>query len=88
MSYLSICRTVIPIALIAFQASGDTLLLPTDRVLFAGDSITGHSMNLADGYCNQMAWALKQVHPASTNTLLALGGSGQGVGSWMSVAKQ
>lgn len=74
------------LALLAAPVLGDTLLRPTDRILFAGDSITGHSMNLADGYCNQMAWALQQVHPTSTNTLLALGGSGQGVGSWMSIA--
>ena len=86
MNGLSLFSGFIFLALAASQALSDTLLLPTDRVLFAGDSITGHSMNLTDGYCNQMAWALKQVHPASTNTLLALGGSGQGVGSWMSVA--
>lgn len=62
---------------------GESVLRPMDRILFVGDSITGHSMNLADGYCRQMTWALKQAHPDGTHTLVSLGGSGQGVGSWM-----
>ena len=74
------------LALLAITAAGAPLLRPTDRILFCGDSITGHSMNLADGYCNQMTWALKQAHPASSNTLVSLGGSGQGVASWMGIA--
>lgn len=87
MKYLSsLSNVAIPLALLASQALGETLLRPTDRILFAGDSITGHSLNLADGYCHQMRWALKQAHPDSTNTLLSLGGSGHGVGSWMGVA--
>lgn len=81
-------RSTITISLVlgASQGASATLLRPADRILFAGDSITGQSMNLADGYRNQMAWAIKQVHPAASNVLLSLGGSGQGVGSWMSVA--
>jgi len=67
----------------AVRVRGERLLRPNDRVVFVGDSITGHSMNLADGYCRQMTWALKQAHPDGAHTLVSLGGSGQGVGSWM-----
>lgn len=77
---LTLVLTVSPV-------SSQTLIQSTDRILFVGDSITGHSMNLADGYCKQMKWALAQIHPEYTNSLLSLGGSGQGVGSWMNAAK-
>ena len=81
-------RSAMTISLVlgAWHGASATLLHPTDRILFCGDSITGHSRNLADGYRNQMDWALRQVHPTSTNVLLSLGGSGHGVGSWMGVA--
>ncbi len=83
---LSLLTVALTVVMTAHQALCEPLLLPTDRILFVGDSITGHSMNLKDGYCHQMRWALQQAHPSSSNTLLSLGGSGQGVGSWMSVA--
>lgn len=54
------------------------------RVVFVGDSITGQGGGwLGAGYCFQMEWALKQAHPEAAPQLVALGGSGMGVGNWV-----
>lgn len=58
------------------------------RVVFVGDSITGQGGGwLGAGYCFQMEWALKQAHPEATPQLIALGGSGMGVGNWVGTEK-
>jgi len=58
------------------------------RVVFVGDSITGQGGGwLGAGYCFQMEWALKQTYPGATPQLIALGGSGMGVGNWVGTEK-
>ena len=58
------------------------------RVILVGDSITGHSRNRKDGYAYRIEEALHAVYPGSTPEVIALGGSGQSVGSWASVEKR
>ena len=70
----------------AGPAAGPHAGLATARVVFCGDSITGQGGGwLGAGYCFQMEWALKQRHPDATPKLVALGGSGMGVGNWIGV---
>ena len=57
-----------------------------DRVVVVGDSITGQSVG-GNGYVTLMREALRHVHPDTKITLTPLGGSGHGVGSWISVEK-
>ena len=72
----------------AGPAAGPHAGLATARVVFCGDSITGQGGGwLGAGYCFQMEWALKQRHPDATPKLVALGGSGMGVGNWIGVEK-
>ncbi len=64
------------------------LLHDGDRIVFVGDSITGQGGNLSQGWTHLMAEALAQTHPNGVPTLIALGGSGQTVGSWQNVEKK
>ena len=78
---------------LAFSSFGcsvlaDSLLKPGDRVVFVGDSITGQSINHPQGYLHQLKWALNEVKSNTAPTLIALGGSGQSVGSWQNVEKK
>jgi lysophospholipase L1-like esterase len=57
------------------------------RVVFVGDSITGLSRNYPTGFAHQIEWALKQTYPGCKPDLVPLGGSGQGVGSWLNIEK-
>lgn len=63
------------------------LLHDGDRIVFVGDSITGQGVNAQQGWTHLMAEALAWSHPAGAPTLIALGGSGQTVGSWQNVEK-
>ena len=77
-----------PATAAAQPAAGPASGLANARVVFCGDSITGQGGGwLGAGYCFQMEWALKQRHPAATPRLVALGGSGMGVGNWIGVEK-
>lgn len=60
-----------------------------ERILVAGDSITGHSMNLSgrSGYYYQFMAALRDAGVDGIE-LVPLGGSGQTVGSWRNVVKE
>ena len=69
-------------------AGADLLRQGAARVVFVGDSITGLSRNAAAGWAHQMAWALEQSHPGCKPDLVSLGGSGQGVRSWLSVEQR
>jgi lysophospholipase L1-like esterase len=58
------------------------------RIVFVGDSITGQSRNHPDGFARQMDAALAATQPADSPVeVVALGGSGQTVGSWRHVEK-
>ena len=77
-----------PATAAAQTAAGPHAGLANARVVFCGDSITGQGGGwLGAGYCFQMEWALKQRHPDATPKLVALGGSGMGVGNWIGVEK-
>lgn len=56
-----------------------------DRIIFIGDSITGQGQNSPDGYIHLIAQSLKETLPDGAPTLIALGGSGQGVDGWTNV---
>jgi lysophospholipase L1-like esterase len=58
------------------------------RIVLVGDSITGLSRNYAAGFAHQMEWALKATYPDCHPDLVALGGSGQGVNSWLNAEKR
>jgi len=58
------------------------------RVVLVGDSITGQSRNHPAGYAHQIDWALRQVYPDCKPNVVALGGSGAGVQSWLNVEKR
>lgn len=59
-----------------------------DRIVFVGDSITGQGVNAGPGgFINLIKEGLDTARPGSQVTVVALGGSGQGVGSWVGVEK-
>jgi len=58
------------------------------RVVLVGDSITGQSRNHPAGFAHQMDWALEQAYPGCHPHIVALGGSGQGVQSWLNTEKR
>ncbi|HEY3332182.1 MAG TPA: GDSL-type esterase/lipase family protein [Capsulimonadaceae bacterium] len=63
-------------------------LKATDRIVFIGDSITGQGGNNATGgWVALIGEGLKAAHPDAAQTLVALGGSGQTVGSWAGIEK-
>lgn len=57
-----------------------------ERVMFVGDSITGHAENLDYGYARQMRQALADAG-ISDIEIITLGGSGQALHSWPGVVK-
>ena len=59
-----------------------------DRIVFVGDSITGQGGGNAAGFVHLIEWALRQSRPANTMKFIPLGGSGQSVGSWLSVEEK
>ena len=63
--------------------------MATDRIVFIGDSITGQGGNGGDrGWVGLIGSALREQNPASKQTLVALGGSGQTVGGWLNVERK
>lgn len=82
--------TVVCILCLATEGRGEAQTEPTlkagnARVVLVGDSITGQSRNRAKGFANTMDIALLAAYPGSKNVLIALGGSGQSVSSWMGI---
>lgn len=72
----------------AGAASDSKILNETSRIVFVGDSITGQGGGwLGAGYCFQMEAAIKKAHPGAKPQIVALGGSGMGVGSWLFTEK-
>ncbi len=57
-------------------------------MVLVGDSITGLSRNYATGFAHQMDWALEQSYPGCHPNIVALGGSGQGIRSWLNIEKR
>jgi lysophospholipase L1-like esterase len=68
-------------------AEGPLLERGDARVILVGDSITGLSRNYKAGFAHQMDWALEAVYPGCRPDLVALGGSGQTIASWLNVEK-
>ena len=76
------------ILLITSTIFAESLIKPNSRIVFVGDSITGLSINNKDGFNHQMRRALTQTLGSdNVPELISLGGSGQGVATWMNVAK-
>ena len=68
------------------RAQPTTAIRDGDRIVFVGDSITGQGVNAgAGGWVRLVEAALQGSHAANAPTIIALGGSGQGVGSWLGV---
>jgi lysophospholipase L1-like esterase len=76
------------ITLPTLRAAESLLQHGNARVVLVGDSITGFSRNYPAGYAKQMDWALQQVYPDCKPNIVALGGSGQGVGTWLNIEKR
>jgi len=73
----------------AADPAGSEVQLPAGaRILFCGDSITGHGYNLGGGFVHRVGQALKLADPDARPVLASLGGSGQTVGSWLNIEKQ
>ncbi|MDR1279953.1 MAG: GDSL-type esterase/lipase family protein [Opitutaceae bacterium] len=73
---------------LAGTGSASSLLRPGDRIVFIGDSITGQGDNVTDGWIHQMKNALRAASPENRQTFVALGGSGQGAGTWLDVERR
>lgn len=57
-----------------------------ERIMVIGDSITGHAMNLSEGYKHQFVSALSAVGVSEEEVkLVPLGGSGQRTSTWPSI---
>ncbi len=79
---------LLPLALLAAAepVRGDeSVLQNNDRIVFIGDSITGLGWNDSRGFIHQIETALRETSPAGKHRLVALGGSGQSAGSWLSL---
>jgi lysophospholipase L1-like esterase len=63
-----------------------TLLTPTDRIVFIGDSITGQGSQ-PNGWIHLMEDALASVYTGPHPTLIGLGGSGSGINAWTGYEK-
>ncbi len=75
--------------LISDDNNSSSMINDGDRILFVGDSITGLGVNFGPGgFINLIKEGLDAARPGSNVTVVPLGGSGQGVGSWMGVEKQ
>ena len=75
-------------ALTAVEVAPTARLQDGDRVVFVGDSITGLSVNFGPGgYNGVIRRALDAARPGNRIELTSLGGSGQGVGSWLNTEK-
>jgi lysophospholipase L1-like esterase len=72
----------------SLATAGDRLKQGNARVVLIGDSITGQSRNYTAGFAHQLDWALKQAYPGCQPNIVALGGSGMGVGAWVNVEKR
>ena len=71
------------------QAQQASAIHDGDRIVFVGDSITGQGVNAGqNGWIRLIEAALKQSHAANAPTVVALGGSGQGVGTWIGTEKR
>ncbi len=82
-------RILLILLLAASTAASESLIKPKARIVFVGDSITGLSINFRNGFNHQMRGALSQrFEGQGVPELVSLGGSGQGVSSWMNVAKK
>jgi lysophospholipase L1-like esterase len=75
-------------AIITGHLAGASSLKPGDRIVFIGDSITGQGGNSPQGWVHLIDEALRAARPGNTYSLVALGGSGQGVTTWMHVEKK
>lgn len=64
----------------------ESLIQDGDRIIFIGDSITGQGMN--GGYISLIKEGLDAARPESRVTVIPLGGSGQGVGTWNDVIEK
>ncbi len=71
----------------AVASAADERLREGDRIVFVGDSITGLGSNSAAGFVHLIEQTMRQTRPHNTMTFSSLGGSGQSVGSWLSVEK-
>ena len=68
--------------------AAEPALKENTRIVFIGDSITGQGGGwLGTGYVFKMRDALRAVYPEAQHELVPLGGSGMGVGAWLSLAK-
>lgn len=78
---VKIFKSLMFFALVSASAYG------AERIVFVGDSITGQSRNSADGYANVIdaAFAATIADESERPVVVSLGGSGQGVGSWINV---
>jgi len=70
-----------------FLQAETSVLQPNDRIVFVGDSITGQGAGTT-GWAGLIGEALKATHPDGNFTIISLGGSGQGVGSWQNIEKK
>lgn len=75
--------------LAASTAFAESLIKPKARIIFVGDSITGQSVNRSDGFNHLLRWTLSQSFESnSVPELISLGGSGQGIASWINTAER
>jgi lysophospholipase L1-like esterase len=69
------------------DASATAGIRPSDRVIFAGDSITGIGENRDFGFVKLMREALEKTRGIKP-TLVALGASGHTAGAWLGIEKR
>lgn len=74
-------------AVVAIGGHAESVLEFGDRIVLIGDSITGQGWNVPDGWAHVIDDALATDYPNGDFELIALGGSGQGVGTWQGVEK-
>ena len=81
-------KILFTLLLVVSIALAESKIKPGSRIVFVGDSITGLSVNDSNGFNHQMKWALSQsFKEGEVPELVSLGGSGQGVATWMNIAK-
>jgi len=77
---LQICCAIAP-------ARADAIIHDNDRIVFCGDSITGHTGN-GGGWVSLIRKGLMLTHPAGKYEMISLGGSGATLGAWVNMEKK
>lgn len=82
-------RILLIFLLLSFPLIAQPVIRDSDRIVFIGDSITGHGVLAgANGWIAMIGEGIQLARPDAKPTLIGLGGSGATVEAWQSFEKR